>query len=672
MKDFISIADPFWGNGPVAAPPGKGLAKHWNWLKAQTGNTHPGALMPFGWVSVLPFSGAYSSGYGCNGASSDGETPQISDRPCAYGFTHFHPSGTGFSGEFYNYFLIQPAVCGSDTTHISELTDEYAHPGYYSGNLIDYGVKFELTADKFAALHRCKFAAGKGKIIVDSTQIGLKLPINFYREKLFNTHCANAGNGWCEGFITANDVKIHFALKVNADIRKQAIFNGVMEFYIDGDSAESVIAFSLISTGEARNRAEAAMQKGFDKVKIQAGKAWNEFLGKIDAEFATEKEKNIFYSALYHSLVKPVDAGCEYTDFQTMWDMYRTQLPLMMMIAPAEAQKMLRSMIKTAKRIGFFPCAYLMSRDYRRHDMQATALAVYTLSDGFFRNLLTPEDYPDLKKVFELEFSHACLDGKSPTHILDLAGAAHAAYQVAKICKDDGFADLLLEKSRIWQTAYDPATGLLTADAPYYEGTHWNYSFRPHCQMAQRVALAGGKEKFEALLDKFFGFGCNDEYDSIRPMIAHRFEGMNNESDMETPAAYLWCGRADKQALIHDTIRNNMFLDGRGGCPGNNDSGGLSSWYILSCLGLYPLTGTSCCLLTSPSVKEALIDLGGKTLEIKVERESDRAIYPSHFDFNGKIFTEPYLPVSDLQNGGVLKFILRDKVQTTSVIPDWL
>ncbi|MBE6364344.1 MAG: hypothetical protein E7053_01170 [Lentisphaerae bacterium] len=672
MKNFAQFADPFWGNGPCTTPAGEDLAKHWNWLKAQTGNTHPGALMPFGWVSVLPFSGAYSSGYGCNGPSSEGVTPQISDRKCAYGFTHFHTSGTGFLGEFYNYFLIQPAIHNTNTAHLSELTDESAHPGYYSGKLVDYGVDFELTANKYAAFHRCKFAAKGGKITVDTTQAGLKIPINHYQEKIFNTHCVNCGDGWAEGFITVNGVEIFFALKVIADIRKQAIFNGIIEFDIDGDNAESIIAFSLLSTADARHRAEETVKAGFDNTRIQAENAWNDILSKIDTGFATDLERNIFYSALYHSLLKPVDAGIEYTDFQTMWDIYRTQLPLMMMIAPAEAKKMLYSMIKTIKRIGFFPCAYLMSRDYKRHDMQATALAVYTLCDGFFRNLLTQADYPALKEVFLLEFAHASTENKSPTHILDLAGAAHAAYQVAAECNDHEFAAELQQKSQIWRTAYDRNTGLLTADAPYYEGTHWNYSFRPHCQMNERIALAGGKEKFEAMLDKFFAFGCTDEYDRPRPIIPDRFEGMNNESDMETPAAYLWCGRADKQAKIHDVIRRWMFFDGPGGCPGNNDSGGLSSWYIFSCLGLYPLTGTRYCLLTTPSVTEANIDIDGKTLTIKVRKESPSAIYPAGYEFNGEKFTEPYLPIARLHEGGVLQFTLCDQPQGDSVIPEWL
>jgi len=562
---IYSYADPFWGNGHTAAPAGEDLAKHWNWLKAQTGNTHPGALVPFGWVSVLPFSGAYPTGYGRNGASSDGVTPQISDRPAAFGFTHFHPSGTGFLGEFYNYFLIQPSVYGSDTTHISEMTNEYAIPGYYSAELVDYGVKFELTASKFAALHRYHFADSRAKITVDSFQIGLKIPINLYRESIFNVHCVNCGSNWCEGFITAQGVEIFFALNVSGSITRQAIFNGVMEFDLNSKEAESVIAFSLVSTAEARQRAEEAKTIGFDKTVDNTKAQWENMLSRIKTDFTDELDSKIFYSALYHSMIKPADAGYCYTDFQTMWDIYRTQLPLMMFVAPEKSRDMLLSMLETSKRLGNFPNGFMMSVNYNRHDMQATALAVYTLCDGFFRNLLTKEEYPALKAALKAEFAHADLSGKSPTHILDLAGAAHAAYQAAILCDDAEFAAEMKDFSKSWRKAYDENTGLLIKDAIYYEGTNWNYSFRPHVDMAERIALAGGKENFEKLLDKFFGFGCTDNYDCVRPMIDDRFEGMNNESDMETPAAYLWCGRADKQAKIHDVIRKYMFLDGVGG-----------------------------------------------------------------------------------------------------------
>ena len=57
QEDYSSLVDPFWGNGAVQSLETTGMARGWNWLKAQTGNTHPGALMPFGWVSACPYSG---------------------------------------------------------------------------------------------------------------------------------------------------------------------------------------------------------------------------------------------------------------------------------------------------------------------------------------------------------------------------------------------------------------------------------------------------------------------------------------------------------------------------------------------------------------------------------------------------------------------------------------
>ena len=47
--DVLNLANPFWGNAGTASPAAEGMARNWNWLKAQTGNTHPGALLPCGW-----------------------------------------------------------------------------------------------------------------------------------------------------------------------------------------------------------------------------------------------------------------------------------------------------------------------------------------------------------------------------------------------------------------------------------------------------------------------------------------------------------------------------------------------------------------------------------------------------------------------------------------------
>lgn len=669
-KNYYLYADPFWGNGATAAPPGKGVAKHWNWLKAQSGNTHPGALLPFGWVSVLPYSGAYSSGYGCIGVSSDGEAPRMFERPMAKGFTHFHTTGVGFLGEFYNYLLLTPVSASCDPQVLSRLDNESASPGYYKGTLSDYGVDFELTATDFAAIHRCTFHSSSGSLTLDVSQLGLQKVRVQEKITSFEYRCAKPGI--FTGSLLAHGEKLFFAWSVSGNISEQSVAGSCITFELSGKTAESILAFSRKSESEALLRVQQTRNHGFEQIREQARKRWENIFSNIRAEFTGDDEKTIFYSALYHSLLKPVDSGTEFTDFQTMWDIYRTQLPLAMSFVPETAEKILRSMLKTIQKLGYFPCTYMMSDNYSNHDMQATTLAVYSLSDGFFRGLLTKEDYPELKKAFIAEFSHADVREKSPTHTLDLAGAYFAASQVAEKCGDKKYAEQWRNNSGIWRNVYDPSTGLLIENAIYYEGDNWNYSFRPHADMDDRVNLAGGKENFEVLLDKFFGVDCTDDYPVSRPMIPHRFEGMNNESDMETPGAYLWCGRADKQALIHAAIRSNMFGKGIGGCPGNNDSGGLSSWYVWSCLGLIPQTGTPYMLLASPSVITAEVSFGKNKLIIEVERSSETAIYPQYYEFNGNRFTEPYIALEKLVCGGVLKFVLSDIPQKKSSIPDWL
>jgi putative alpha-1,2-mannosidase len=89
-------------------------------------------------------------------------------------------------------------------------------------------------------------------------------------------------------------------------------------------------------------------------------------------------------------------------------------------------------------------------------------------------------------------------------------------------------------------------------------------------------------------------------------------------------------------------------------------------------LGIYPYTGSRYYLLGSPSVESAEIDLPQGTLRIRVERESEKSIYPVEYEFNGKVFAEPWIGLDELERGGELKFRLSDKPAGRSPIPEWL
>ena len=691
--DPLAFADPFWGNGAIADLKSEGMARGWSWEKAQTGNTHPGAVCPFGWVSVCAYSGAYSTGYGRNGCSSDGPAPELYDRKAAFGFTHFHNSGTGWIGMFYNYFLFTPFLRGRDVTQVSDLADERAEPGYYAATLVDYGTSFEVTAAPQAACHRYRFSGNGGVVRIDTTAAGLSRSIGVrnYAERInwgdvkkVSPHC------WC-GYNFIHGVNLRFALCVRGQVVSSKNNAGVIELVFEGETAETAIGFSLLSAAEARSRVEDAFTRGFDAVRANARERWRETLGGIRARFSSEWESRAFYGALYQSCIKPCDYGGGFVDFSTLWDVYRTELPLVMAVSPVRARQIAVFMLDMILNNGKFPIQYSMSSKMDASSEQATSLAVYTLADAFFRGLFDVSDYPRLKRAFEAELDGVCLENRSSSFVLDYVGACGAAAGVAKACGDTVFANDLQRRGAVWKRVYDGQSGLLKAKGPYYEGDHRNYSFRPHPFMNERVELAGGQARFAALLDDFFCVGYEPdpaapaqpcrrkgiadympEFSKDRPLRPGYFEGLCNETDMDAPYSYLWCGRADRLAEVLSLVRRCRFAAGEGGCPGNNDAGALGSWYVWSCLGLYPMTGSPYFLLGSPSVDSAELSVTRGVLKVRVERESVDAIYPVSYAFNGKTFTTPWLPVKDFEQGGELVFSLSKRPLSGTPVPDWM
>ncbi|MBN2712590.1 MAG: hypothetical protein JXR97_09195, partial [Planctomycetes bacterium] len=104
----VSCIDPFWGNGEIDLPKPEGIAATWAFLKAQCGNTHPGACLPFGMVSTTAYSGGYPTGYGTHKHNTHGAVGKAHSSPCVSGFTHFQHSGTGAVRTYYNYLRVSP------------------------------------------------------------------------------------------------------------------------------------------------------------------------------------------------------------------------------------------------------------------------------------------------------------------------------------------------------------------------------------------------------------------------------------------------------------------------------------------------------------------------------------------------------------------------------------
>ncbi len=118
---------------------------------ANGGNTFPGALLPWGMVSVSPHNAPQApSGY-------------INGEPAIYGFGHVHLSGTGCPD--LGNVLLMPTT-GNVKTSLEQWKSAYdseaATPGYYTVHLKTYDIQAEMTATTRVGLSQYYFPACKG------------------------------------------------------------------------------------------------------------------------------------------------------------------------------------------------------------------------------------------------------------------------------------------------------------------------------------------------------------------------------------------------------------------------------------------------------------------------------------------------------------------------------
>lgn len=707
MSKVFRWVDPFLGCDGSQLPDPQGIAAAWFFPKAQVGNTHPGACFPLGMVSVCPHSGAYPTGYGVNKDSYEGLPTRLFPAPVASGFTHFQQSGTGYIGKFYNYLRVTPFAGEPPAPDAQwELKNESAAPGYYRCDLGDTGIGAEFTVDPRAAFHRYTFSeAGPAGLVVDLSYGGVTC-------KPLRPTAAEytlLDDATLEGWLLVNGIKLFFRMEVAGATGKQASLwcdgaesGGGRSFAVSGldeyhnrkfgvcfrFSAKARgrvycrIGFSWRSLERAREAAERIREQSFNAVVKATQAVWAGLLGRVEVSADNPADKVLLYTSLYRSLIKPIDCSEEcflwdnaeggpfFTDLATMWDIYKTQLPLLLTVWPGKGAEVLQSMLGIARKIGNFPNDLLLAPLQKEAvaGFQARCLAQVNLLDAWVRrvpgfdwneivqlmarDILSDHNRDFLEKGILYPLSQS----------LDLAYAAFLTAHLATAVGNRELAAQMRTLSVNWRNAYDPETGLLR-DSVFYEGEKWNYSFRLHQDLQERIQLMGGEAAFVAALDRFFGYGQqpapllrhNCTYDDVPAGLKLcRFEGMNNEPDMETPYMYHFAGRPDRTAEVVRAVLQYRFATGRGGLPGNDDSGGLSSWYVWSALGLFPVAGQDLFLIGSPVFKKARIRLQDAEVTIRAVNASQKNIYVQRAEWNGRPLDRAFLRWRELAGGGVL------------------
>lgn len=705
QKDFTQFVDPLIGSGGH-------------------GHVFVGANVPYGMVQVGPQqirdSWDWCSGY------------QYSDT-LVIGFSHTHLSGTGI-GDLGDILLMpyDPAKTIYSSEYMprkkTEAVHVYAHldhakevvtPGYYSLEMPDYGVNVRLTATARTGLHEYTFTADTSAILVDlCSGIGWDGVTDWELTVKDETHIEGyrRSSGWAE------DHTYWFAAEFSEPVIGQAT-----EVITDKESATALlfdtsvnkkifvkVGISPVSAENAWENLRAEQPEwDFEGVHAAAKASWNEKLGLIDIEPMDEKQRKIFYTSLYHTMISPSvfsdvngeyrgadgnvysDEHEQYTIF-SLWDTYRTASPLMTIIDGEKAASVASTFMNIYNQQGKLPVWHLAGNET---NCMIGNPGVIVMADlilkGFVKDVpaaleamkassMLDERGQELLKVYGYIPFDKSAELETVSKAMEFAIADACLAKVAREYGDTEAAGYFGDRSQSWKKHYDPSVGFVRGRASdgswrtpfdefkalhmqsdFTEGNAWQYTWLVPQDPQGLIEILGGQDAFIAKLDQFFvaegdlGPNAND----VTGLVGQYAHG--NEPSHHIAYFYNYVGQPYKCAEKVRHIMDELYFDNHEGVCGNEDAGQMSAWYVLSSLGLYqvdPAKGEF--QFGSPAMKKAVVNVGGgKTFTVVAENNSPENIYIQSATLNGKALDRTYVTYEEIMAGGVLEFVMGPQPQ---------
>jgi predicted alpha-1,2-mannosidase len=221
-----------------------------------------------------------------------------------------------------------------------------------------------------------------------------------------------------------------------------------------------------------------------------------------------------------------------------------------------------------------------------------------------------------------------------------------------------------------WLAPYDP----VTSDHAFHEQNATQYQWLVPQDPAGLVGMLGGSSATTSRLNDFFAYDdlLTDPAGTAHTQWVSDPYGYydstkynpNNEPNLIAPYLYAWTGQPGNTATVVKA-QETLFTNSPGGIPGNDDMGEMSSWYVMSSLGLYPTTsGGNFDVLTTPQFPNAQVRIGsygktqGGTLTISAPGTSMANRYIASAKVNGRAWNKAWVGQSDIAHGGRVDFAL--------------
>lgn len=497
--------------------------------------------------------------------------------------------------------------------------------------------------------------------------------------------------------------------------------------FANGAKVQAKVTSSYISPEQAEITLarELGSHKSLEATKQAAAGAWNQLLNRVWVEGGTEEDMKTFYSCMFranlfsHTFYEEKEDGSPYyyspydekihegymfTD-NGFWDTFRSQFPLTNILHPTMQGRYMQALLDAQEQCGWLPSWSAPSETGGMVGNHAMSL----LADAWVKGIRTFDPEQALrayaheamnkgpwggangrvrwKDYYQLGYIPYPESMGSTAQTLEYCYDDFCAYQLAKMTGNKFYEDVFARQIYNYRNVYDPSVGFMRGrkldgswadfDAfewggPYCEGNAWHYNWSVFHDIQGLIDLTGGDDRFVAKIDSVFSLPGTVKYGTygtkIHEMLEMELAKMGQYAHGNQPIQHLiylysYAGQPWKTQYWIRQVLDRLYNSSEDGYPGDEDQGGMSSWYVLSALGIYSVCpGTDEYVLGSPKFRKATITMeDGKKFVIEAKGNSKENVYIRDAKLNGKTHTRNFIRYSDIANGGVLELQMGDQ-----------